>query len=72
MAKKKTRTGKTAAAVSILDKYERLKPALGRADGTELIAEIVSECARFLAGETRMLPLKSLVEGKALLRLPTQ
>jgi hypothetical protein len=64
MAKKKTRTGKTAAAASILDKYERLKRLLGHADGTALIAEIVSECTSFLAGETRVLPLKSLVEGK--------
>jgi hypothetical protein len=64
MAKKKTRTGKTVAAGSILDKYERLKRVLGHADGTALIAEIVSECASFLAGETQVLPLKSLVEGK--------
>jgi hypothetical protein len=60
----KTRTGKTAAAAGILDKYERLKRVLGQADGTALIGEIVSECASFLAGETRVLPLKSLVEGK--------
>jgi len=64
MAKKKTRTGKTAAAASILDKYERLKRVLGHPDGTALIAEIVSECTSFLAAETRVLPLKSLVEGK--------
>jgi hypothetical protein len=64
MAKKKTRTGKTAAATSILDKYDRLKRVLGQADGTALVAEIVTECASFLAGETRVLPLKSLVEGK--------
>ncbi len=62
--KKKTRTGKTAAAASILDKYERLKQVRGHADGTALIAEIVSECATFLAGATRVLGLKSLVEGK--------
>jgi hypothetical protein len=30
-----------------------------------LIAEIVSECASFLAAETNVLPLKSLVEGKS-------
>ena len=61
---KKTRTGKTPAAASILDKYERLRRVLGHADGTSLIAEIVGECASFLGGETRVLPLKSLVEGK--------
>lgn len=64
MAKSKTRTGKTAATASILDKYERLKRVLGHADGTALIAEIVSECVSFLGGETRVLPLKSLVDGK--------
>jgi hypothetical protein len=64
MTKKKTRTGKTAAAASILDKYEGLKRVLGHAECTTLIAEIVSDCAFFLADETRTLPLKSLVEGK--------
>jgi len=63
-ARKKIRVGKTAAAASILDKYERLKRVLGHADGTALIAEIVSECASFLAGETHVLTLKSMVEGK--------
>jgi hypothetical protein len=61
---KKNRVGKTAAAASILDKYETLKGVLGHVDGTTLITEIVSECAFFLASETRVLPLKSLVEGK--------
>jgi hypothetical protein len=64
MAKTRTRTGKTVAAASILDKYEGLKRLLGQADGTALIAEIVSDCASFLAGETKALALKSLVEGK--------
>jgi len=61
---KKTRTGKTAAAGSILDKYGKLKRVLGQADGTALIAEIVSECTSFLLDDTQVLPLKSLVEGK--------
>src|SRR5260370_39022866 len=61
---KKTRTVKTAAAASILDKYRRLKRILGQAGGTGLIAEIVIECASFLSGDTRVLPLKSLVGGK--------
>jgi hypothetical protein len=65
MVKKKMRTGKTAAAASILDKYEGLKRVLGQADGTARIAEIVSESAAFLARETRVLPLQSLVGESA-------
>jgi hypothetical protein len=64
MAKKKIRVGKTSAAESILDKYERLKRAVGTEEGTVLIAEIVAECSLFLRSETHLLPLKSLVEGK--------
>jgi hypothetical protein len=65
MAKrKKVRVGKTEAATSILDKYEKLRQVLGHADGTALIAEIVSECAAFLAAGTTVLALKSMVEGK--------
>lgn len=60
----KTRSGKTAAANKILDKYERMKRTLGHADGTTLITEIVSDCFTFLQKETRKLPLRSLVEGK--------
>jgi hypothetical protein len=62
--KKKTRAGKTEVAADILDKYGRLRQTLGRAEGTELIAEIVSDSAAFLAGETQSLALTSLVEGK--------
>jgi hypothetical protein len=60
----KTRSGKTAATNRILDKYERMKQTLGHADGTTLIAEIVSDCFAFLQEETRRLPLKSMVNGK--------
>jgi hypothetical protein len=46
----KIRGGKTAAANQILGKYDRIKQTLGHADGTELIAEIVSDCFAFLTG----------------------
>jgi hypothetical protein len=61
---RKPRSGKTAAANDILDKYERMKLTLGQAEGTALIAEIVSDCAAFLQRETLRLPLKSMVDKK--------
>lgn len=61
---KKSRTGKIEAASKILDKYERMRPVLGHADGTALIIDIVADCMGFLAQRTRKLPLKSVVEGK--------
>jgi hypothetical protein len=60
----KIRRGKTAAANQILGKYDRIKQMLGHADGTTLIAEIVSDCFAFLQEETRRLPLTSMVDGK--------
>jgi hypothetical protein len=61
---KNKRPGKTEAARSILDKYERMKRTLGEAEGTALICEIVAESITFLRRETKRLPLRSLVEEK--------
>lgn len=66
----KTRSGKSAAANQILDKYERMKRTLGHADGTSLIAEIVSDCYTFLQNETQRLPLRSMVSGKRYFAFP--
>jgi hypothetical protein len=60
----KPRSGKTAAANKILDKYEQMRRTLGDADGTVLISGIASDCVEFLNQETQRLPLRSMVEGK--------
>lgn len=60
----RVRAGKTAAAASILRQYDRLRKFLGRAEGTGLIASITSECVSFLESETRLVQLRSLVDGK--------
>jgi hypothetical protein len=64
VARTKSKAGKTEAVGAILTKYEKLRAKLGHAEGTEILAEIASDCFAYLDTKASREDLKSVVGGK--------
>lgn len=64
MAKTKSRAGKSEAVGAILDNYAKLRAKVGDEEGTDILAEIASDCLVHLGNKARRVDLRSVVPGK--------